>query len=315
MNWFLVTIPITLVAFAIFFCEQIRYKSHETGIVLITGASTGIGRHAAEFLANNHKYTVLAGVRKESDAQDILNMNIANLKPLIVDVTKHDSCVAAIDNIKELMKETSLPFVALVNNAGVSSKMPVEFYDMKDARSLFDANVFGLIEMTQLSLPLLRQSQGRIIMISSVAGLIARSYSSMYTASKFAVEGFSDSLRREVAHMGISVSIVQPAFVKTPIFKTAADKKVVAVATLSEEQKSLYADFFSPSYQEKYDKIFEKADLPDVTTEVIVHAIASKSPKTRYLVANANGIPAKVVGWMEWLLDDRLMDRAMGSMV
>eukprot|EP01034_Spumella_vulgaris_P022576 gene22576-28709_t len=172
--------------------------------------------------------------------------------------------------------------------------MPVEFYPFEEAKSIFDINFFGVLDITQLTLPLLRESHGRIIMISSVAGIFGRAYSSMYTASKFAIEGFSDSLRREVAH-----------------FETR--KQFISLK--SEEQKAIYPGFFSPEYDRKYGEIFAKADTADVTTEVITDAIVSRTPKTRYTVANANGIPAKVVAWLNWLCSDRIMDRVIGGMV
>src|SRR5688500_729107 len=123
MNFFLLCIPVLIIS-AVLFSERLTYRTHETGLILITGASTGIGRHAAEHLASKHKFTVLAGVRKDSDAADIVKMNIPNLKPILIDVANHDSCVSAVDTIKAMMTESGLPFVALVNNAGVSSKMP-----------------------------------------------------------------------------------------------------------------------------------------------------------------------------------------------
>jgi NAD(P)-dependent dehydrogenase (short-subunit alcohol dehydrogenase family) len=145
----------------------------QTGIVVISGASSGIGRHAAVHLAGNG-YTVFAGVRKEADADSILNLQVKGLHPVLLDVTNHDSCVSALDTVKQFSRESGLPIVGLVNNAGVSRKFPAELHDLSDIRRLFDTNFFGMIDLTQIFIPVLRESKGRIVMISSLSGLVSK---------------------------------------------------------------------------------------------------------------------------------------------
>ncbi len=178
--------------------KQHPFKIHKKGILLITGASSGIGRHAAQYIASGHsEYLVLAGVRKESDAEAIRCLEIKNLQPTILDVTSPSSCERVLGDIRAVMEKNNLPFVGLVNNAGVCRTMPFEFHTVEDARNVFDVNVFGVMNITQTLLPLLRASQGRIVMISSICGFIGMPVSAVYAASKFALEGMSDSLRRE----------------------------------------------------------------------------------------------------------------------
>lgn len=314
MNLLYIIIPIVATLIVYFGEIATKYKSITTGYVLITGASTGIGRHAAEFIASKHpNITILAGVRKESDADSIRSVNLPNLKPIIVDVAQHDSCVRAFDEIKNLVTTTGIPFVGLVNNAGISFKMPVEYQEVSEAKRLFDTNFFGMVEMTQMALPLLRESNGRIVMVSSVAGLVARPYTSIYSGSKYAMEGFSDALRREIAHMGISVSVVEPAFVKTEILKTSANSYEASNSKLTDEQRSLY-DFFDAKYRERYAKNFNLGDDPIVTSKVIRHALLANAPLTRYVVANAGGLPGFVVGWIVWLFPDRITDMIVAAM-
>lgn len=148
-----------------------EYIVHNHGVILITGASTGIGSHAAITLAEKG-YIVYAGVRKEKDMENIRNLGIKNLLPLQLDVSLHSSCVEAMNFITEETERLNLPFVALVNNAGVSRKLPVEFHDVDDAKKVFDTNYFGVLDMVQLALPQLRKSQGRIIMTSSITGFL-----------------------------------------------------------------------------------------------------------------------------------------------
>lgn len=159
---------VSLLVGAHFFLRK-EYKVHPRGAILVTGASSGIGKDAAVRLASAG-YFVFAGVRKPSDAEKILNSNVKNIAPLILDVTDHDTCVAAIRAVSKHCEENGLPFVALINNAGVSRRSVAEFHEIADIRAVYDTNVFGLIDITQLALPMLRQHQGRIIMISSIAG-------------------------------------------------------------------------------------------------------------------------------------------------
>ncbi len=286
------------------------YKVNKSGIVLITGASTGIGRHAAEYFAKHHSFLVLAGVRKEVDAAQIRAMNIPNLQPLIVDVAVHESCVAAVESIKETMVKLKLPFVGLVNNAGINRHLPAEFQPLEDAKALFNTNVFGVLDLIQLTLPLLRESKGRIIMLSSVSGFISVPTMGIYSASKFAIEGLSDALRREVAHFGISVSVIEPAFVKTTIAHTteAISGELVKDPAVNSQMRSLYSKFFSPKAALKLESVLRKADSPMVTSQAMEHALTSQYPKTRYPVSNSNGVPSWILSWVCWLLNDRLND-------
>jgi NAD(P)-dependent dehydrogenase (short-subunit alcohol dehydrogenase family) len=143
------------------------------GIVLISGASTGIGKHAAVELAKlKPQYTVLAGVRRESDFNLILDEGLSNLKPILLDVTSYSSCVDAIEKISSEIATKKQPLIALVNNAGISRNIPVEFHHIDDVKLIFETNFFGMLQLTQLAIPLLRSSAGRIVMISSVAGFI-----------------------------------------------------------------------------------------------------------------------------------------------
>jgi len=304
----------SVIGYVSFFGSK-TYTVHQSGIVVITGASTGIGRHAAEHMAHKYKsYIVLAGVRRASDAVSIQNMGIANFQPLIIDVTDHDSVVRAVDEVKALIEKTDLPLIALVNNAGIAQRAPFEFHKIESIRTIFNTNYFGVIDLTQQVLPLLRVSKGRVINISSVAGFLSPPLSSSYSASKFALEALSDGLRREVAQFGISVSVVQPAYVKTPIIDKMFDAYkdgqpyFMSKNTHDEEFQSLYSRYYDEKASKKRDKELELADGPIVTSLVIEDAIVSATPKTRYAVASAIGLPAIALKWIFWTLSDRMKD-------
>ena len=148
------------------------YIVHEKGVVFITGSSTGIGRHAVEYLANNTNFLVVAGVRKKEDVQAINNIKKNNLVAIIIDVSSRDSVKSATAEIANIMKSKNLPLVGVVNNAGIGRHIPLEFHDLDDFKYLFDTNIFGAIDVIQNTLPLLRKDQGRIIMMSSVSGKV-----------------------------------------------------------------------------------------------------------------------------------------------
>ena len=207
-----------------------EFRVHRAGVVVITGASTGIGRHAAELLAAKG-YTVLAGVRKSSDFEEIEAGRRAGrwpgLRPLTIDVTSTDSIAAAAEETARVLSSTGLPLVAVVNNAGVTSEIvPLELLRTEEIRYVFDVNFFGALETTRAFIPLLRQHQGRVIMISSGAGKLCSPGFAAYCTTKFALEGMSDSLRLELAPLGVSVSVVEPGFIRTPIIENAKNRVV-----------------------------------------------------------------------------------------
>ena len=181
-----------------------RYVVHKEGVVLMTGASTGIGKDAALALADAG-YHVFAGVRKEKDGKALVEEGSHRIHPVILDVTSSEQILDALKVVESFTISTGLPFVGLVNNAGISYTDPVEFLNMDRAHWLFDVNYFGLIEMTKESIPLLIAHQGRIVNIGSVAGFISRSFGAFYSGSKFAVEAVTDASRRELKSQGVSV--------------------------------------------------------------------------------------------------------------
>ena len=237
----------------------------QQGIVLISGASTGIGRHAAEHLADIG-YTVFAGVRKQSDFESMEALNITRLHPLKFDVTDHTSCEAAIAHIRHESNNLNLPFAALVNNAGVARREAAEFHSLSDARTVFDTNFFGMVDLTQMALPILRASKGRVVMISSIAGIFGTPSAAIYASSKFAMEGFSDSLRRSVRHHGVAVSIVEPAYVKSALATKAGLEKNPPL-----EMAALYPSIYSDKAEAKRQKGIANGDEPTVTTDAILH--------------------------------------------
>ena len=178
---------------------------------IITGASTGIGAATARELARRG-FHVLAGVRRDRDADAIRGPGI---EPLIIDITNPDHIRALATRVHGDPQGRAVR--ALVNNAAVAVNAPVEVFAIDDWRRLFEVNLFGHIAVTQTLLPALIRSKGRVVNISSVGGKVAMATYGPYAGTKFALEAVSDSLRREIAPLGVQVVVVEPAAVRTKI--------------------------------------------------------------------------------------------------
>lgn len=298
-----------VIALILPYALRITYPVHETGLVVVTGASSGIGEHAAAGLAEAG-YTVYAGVRSSKDAER-LQAKYPKLRTLLLDVTKSASIEQAVHQIKSVVSSTNLPLVGIVNNAGVQKDLPVELQTSANDRFTFDVNVFGLFDVTRAFLPLLRRTGpgARIVNIGSLNGLLGAPGSATYVASKFAVEGFTDSLRMELTPFQISVSLVEPGYVASEMGAKMHAESAESYG-VTKEQFALYDHVFSGFF--KMDHVNgkpENAAPASVTTDAILHAISSSHPKTRYVVAVVAGLPAWVVATIKWLLPDRLMDK------
>src|SRR5229473_2438069 len=183
----------------------------ERGNVLITGASSGIGEGCALRL-DALGYRVFAGVRKPADSDALRGKSSGWLTPVSLDVTSAESIAGAVAALG------GVTLAGLVNNAGVAIAGPLELVPMDLWRRQMEVNVMGPVAVTQAFLPQLRAGRGRIVNIGSIAGRSALPLAGPYCASKHALEGLTDSLRMEVRRWGISVSIVEPGAVKTPIW-------------------------------------------------------------------------------------------------
>ncbi|MDP6444310.1 MAG: SDR family NAD(P)-dependent oxidoreductase, partial [Pirellulaceae bacterium] len=192
--------------------------------VLITGTSTGIGEACAVAL-HERGMRVFAGVRRLEDGERLVDATSNGVTPIMLDVTDAAAIANAASTIRDATGDAGL--AGLVNNAGVTVAFPLEFLPVEELRRQLEINTIGPAAVTQSMLPLLRLPPGRVVNVSSVSGLIAAPYIGAYAASKHALEALSDSLRVEVRNFGISVSLIEPADIKTPIWeksRAAADE-------------------------------------------------------------------------------------------
>ena len=276
--------------------------------VLITGASTGIGRACALHL-DRLGWRVFAGVRREVDAAALRAAASTNLAPLILDVTQVQQVTAAAEQVTSLVGEDGLH--GLVNNAGISIGGPLEFVPLELWRRQLEVNVLGQVCVTQIFLPLLRRVGGRIINMSSTSGLNAMPIMGPYAASKFALEALSDSLRVELRRQGIKVILVELGTVFTPIWERSL---AVADAWLAEAPPvmfDLYGDFV-PIVRD-WALSAEKRGLPvERVSDAVARALTDPKPKSRYLIVGYPPLFVYLLRLAPVGMRDRLIARRMG---
>ena len=250
----------------------------EQRAVLITGASTGIGRNAAERLAREG-YFVYAGARKASDIE-ALN-KIDNVQAVRLDVTRQDEIDAAV----AFIKQQGRGLWGVVNNAGINISAPLIEADMSELEFLFDVNVYGVFRVTKAFAPMIIESGGRIVNISSISGVLASRDSAMYAASKHALEAFTDSLSKELVKLGVFVTAVNPGNFASEIGLTRCKR------VLEHEHAKPWV-YFEERRQETLERCRErlkaggtsKGAKPDAVSTAILHALFDENPKGRYLV-------------------------------
>jgi NAD(P)-dependent dehydrogenase (short-subunit alcohol dehydrogenase family) len=272
--------------------------------VVITGASTGIGWATAKLLLDRG-FRVFGSVRKQADADRLKGEFGANFTPLLFDVTDEAAVLAAAREVRTALNGETL--TGLVNNAGIAVAGPLLQLPADQFRRQMDINVIGPIISTQAFGPLLgadpslKGPKGRIVMISSVAGKNGNPLSSAYSASKHAIEGLSESLRREMMLFGIDVIIVAPGAVKTPIWGKAGDVDVSAF------QNSPYAPALEKVRQ--FTKHLSEIGLPpEKIAAAIAEALTSAHPKVRYQIT-----PDPMRHLITGVLPKRMVDRIIAK--
>ena len=274
--------------------------------IVITGVSTGIG-YAAALRLVKAGHTIFGSVRNDVDAKRLKSELGKNYCPLIFDVTDEKAIKEASEYVAGEVGDNGID--ALINNSGIALGGPILELPIDIFRKQFDVNVFGIVSVTQAFSKLLgaykgANHQGKIIMISSVAGKRSYPFVGPYSASKHAVEGMSDALRRELMLYGIDVILVEPGPVKTDIWKKTPDP---------DDNVFIKSDF-EPALRKFNDmiKIFEKKGLDaDVIANRIEKIINSNSPKTRY-VLSPNKLRDHI---LPGLLPDRWLDKAMSKVL
>jgi NAD(P)-dependent dehydrogenase (short-subunit alcohol dehydrogenase family) len=269
-------------------------------IVVVTGASTGIGAATARELAARG-FHVLAGVRGKTDADVI---RAANIEPVMLDITDQMAIEALARRIVDDPERRRLR--ALVNNAGMGVNAPLETYPLQEWRHLFEVNFFGHVAMMQRLLPSLIESGGTIVNISSIGGKVAMAAYGPYAASKFALEAASDALRREVGPLGVKVIVVEPGAVTTGMLERVDTAGQQIINDMTAAQRDRYSALMRAVISQAQASAPRGAP-PEEVARVIVNAITSRRPQTRYTVGRSVALVVCLLRFMS----DRMLDRLL----
>jgi len=246
-------------------------KTQRQKIILVTGAANGIGKAITLYLANKGEYVIATDFDEKALEKYDDNENIF---PTFLDVTNQPS----IDNAFQQVKEKKLEIDCLINNAGIFVGGPIIDVDMKDFEKILNINVLGYVRITKTFFPLLNKNQGKIINISSEVGRISFPFNAPYSMSKYAIEAFSDALRRELRFIGLKVITIQPGAMKTHL----------SISTEENYEQYLKNSIFS-SQIERLWKVLEeeKYGKPIDIAKLIYKVLHNKSPKAKYRIHNS----------------------------
>ena len=270
--------------------------------IVITGVSTGIGYGAAKEFASLG-YHVFGSVRKQEDATRLKEEIGGNFTPLLFDVTDRGAIEKAAEEVKEIVGNNGI--AGLINNAGMATAGPLIYQPIEEIRLQFEVNVIGQINVIKVFFELLKAGEkpGKIINISSVSGKLSAPFLGAYAGSKHALEGISQSLRRELQLYGIDVIIIGPGAVATPIWD-----KDGAQNSINKYTETDYAE--STSIFQKYIVEQGKNGLSEaILGEFIRKVFETEKPKTRYAI-----LRDRFKNWIiPRLLPDRWLDKRIGK--
>jgi NAD(P)-dependent dehydrogenase (short-subunit alcohol dehydrogenase family) len=272
-----------------------------TELIVVTGASTGIGAATVKELAQRG-FHVLAGVRREADANALGGLDIQGIEPCILDITVESDVAAIVDRVAR--DPQGRPLRALVNNAGIAVNAPVETLPMAQWRQQFEVNLFGHIAMTQALMPALLNSSGTVVNISSVGGKVALPTYGAYAGSKFALEAVSDALRREVSATGVKVVVIEPGAVKTEIAERGIATSEGLKKDMTVTQLTRYSEVMD-AVMAQARSFNETGVSAEVAAALVAKAATASRPRTRYTVGRDAAILLKVSRYVS----DRLLDR------
>lgn len=262
-------------------------------IVLVTGASSGIGKVTAIYLAQNG-YRVYGAARRIAKLEDLKEYGI---HPIALDVTNDESIVNCINKIFAEKGKIDI----LINSAGLGSYGALEDVPMTEAKNQLEINLFGAARLIQLVLPKMRDNKyGKIVNISSVGGKVGLPMGSWYHASKFAIEGLSDALRNEVKQFGIDVVVIEPGGTKSEMIGIGGED------LMRVSGNTVYSKL-AASLVKMYSTMEQNAVEPVEIAKLIKKGIEAKNPKTRYI----GGAMAKPMLFLRKLLSDKLFDKLL----
>ena len=269
--------------------------------ILITGCSSGIGLCVAQAL-QQRGYRVFASARKK---EDVNKLNAMGLESLHLDLT--DS-LSILNAVKEITNRTNGTLYALFNNGAYAQPGAIEDLSTEALRQQFETNVFGWHELTKLVLPImLKQGYGRIIQNSSVLGFISLKFRGAYSASKYAIEGLSDTLRQELKGTNVYVSLVEPGPIESQFRQNSF---VMYQKNINKESSRFKSEYVTT--EKRLTTVGPAVPFtlpPEAVLQRVIHALESKKPKPRYYVT----FPTYLFGYLKRIFSTRLMDKLLNK--
>jgi NAD(P)-dependent dehydrogenase (short-subunit alcohol dehydrogenase family) len=267
---------------------------------LVTGTSSGVGRASALALAEAG-YDVFAGVRGCADGTRVEQLH-PRLRHVIMDV----SCEKSVDEAFRFLGDElgSRGLVGLLNNAGIALAGPIEHLPLGVWREQFDVNVLGTVAVTQRALPLLRRGNGRIVVLGSIGGRLAPPLLGPYCASKFALEGMTESLRHELRPWNIPVVLIVPGTIRTEIWRKSREQIDSVERELDADALAHYGSFLD-QFRASVEKQARSGLRPEVVVRVVVNAMRAPNPRHRYVI----GTEARLAELMTRVLPARWKNR------
>jgi len=245
-------------------------------VVIVTGSSSGIGLESALLLARNgyNTYATMRSPEKDTSIKTAVQKEGLPIRVVQLDVTDDSSVKNAVDHI---ISEAGRIDV-LVNNAGYGLGGALEDLSMEEIKSQYETNLFGLIRVTQAVLPTMRkQRSGRILNLSSGAGIFGYPGGSAYVSTKFAVEGLSESIAYELEPFGIKVILIEPGFIRTNF------TNAMVVAKKAQDPTSSYSELMQ-KIMASASELAKNASTAELVANVILDAASNPNPRLRYLV-------------------------------
>lgn len=243
--------------------------------VLVTGASSGIGRKIAERLASEG-YFVYAGARKPEDIAEL--SKISNMQGIRLDVTSAADVAAAVETVKKGGRGLH----GLVNNAGIAIVAPLTEVDEQELRGIFEVNVFGVWRVTKAFAPMLIEAKGRVVTTSSISGILSGPLFGPYSMTKHAVEAYGDALGAEMTRFGVKVALIEPGNYRSDIGRNT-------IAQVQAAYERSRGTPFEPQMRQMVSVMgnYETYPESDEVAKAALHAIRDANPQVRYMIVPA----------------------------
>ena len=259
--------------------------------VIVTGASSGIGLECAKWLAG-HGFHVFAGVRKKADGERLEKAVPGRISAVLLDVTDAASIKSAVKAVSKCPADI-VPY-ALVNNAGISIAGPLEMLPVEAFKKQIDVNLTGQLAVTQAFLPLLRAHHGRVFLMGSILGRFSLPFLGAYSCAKYALEAMAECLSMELAGTGVSVSIVEPGNIATPIWEKSKAVAMDIAGDLSDSKWDSYRDDARAALG-YIERLSEKGMQPVKVAQVIEKALTARAAKKKYTVGADSAFLGRVL--------------------